>query len=205
MLPGARSVVGVLTVLTAWVPAQGPSPVDLVPVLTSTPFAAPPGTRVTHSVTVSGTGTGTVRGVRMTFTTTVGLDGVTATLNRGTCPVATAQTVVCELGDVDFPAEGVTVTVTGTVRADTPPGTLVQNLVTLTPAEPDADPGDDTVSNAYLVAGASAAAPRLSPSATGRPAPRPATRMPAAAAAGLAGAAAVLVVAAILLWRRRRR
>ncbi len=93
-------------------------------------------------VTLSGTGNGTVADVRVTFTTTVGLDGVTASASRGACQVVTALTVVCQLGDVSFPGEGAapTVTVTGTLHPGTAPGTLVQNLVTVTSAAPDADP-----------------------------------------------------------------
>src|SRR5260370_26845228 len=79
--------------------AGSPSPVvNVVPVLTSTPFGASPGQPVTHTVTLSGTGV--VPAVRVTFTTTVGLDGVRAAASSGGCTVVTAPTVVCELGDV---------------------------------------------------------------------------------------------------------
>jgi hypothetical protein len=206
MLPCAVPVVGVLTALAGLAPALAPSsPVDVVPVLTSTPFAAAPGRPVSHTVTLSGTGTGVVPGIKVTFTTTVGLDGVTASASRGACPVVTALTVVCELGDVTFPGDGaaVTVTVTGTVQPGTASGTLVQNLVTVTPATPDADPTDNAVSNAYLVAGASTAAVRPSTVVPiGAPPARPANRMPVVAAAlGLVA----LTAGAVLLWRRRRR
>src|SRR5438477_12899722 len=93
------SVVVALVSLVRLVPAA-PPPVDVVPVLTSTPFAAAPGRPVSHTVTLSGTGTGVVTGVTVTFTTTVALDGATATASRGTCPVVTARKVVCDLGDV---------------------------------------------------------------------------------------------------------
>ena len=65
MLPRAAPVVGVLVALAGWAPAVAPSPpADVVPVLTSTPFAAAPGRPVSHTVTLSGTGTGVVPGVR---------------------------------------------------------------------------------------------------------------------------------------------
>jgi hypothetical protein len=196
-------IVGVVTALAGWLPTVVPSSaVDVVPVLTSTPFAAAPGRAVSHTVTLSGTGTGTVPGVRVTFTTTVALDGVTASPSRGTCPVVTALTVVCELGDVTVPMAGPApaVTVTGTVRPGTPPGTLVQNLVTVTSSVPDADPNNNGASNAYLVAGAATASPR--PTTAAGTAARPAGRVPLAVAAlALAG----LMAGAILLWRRRRR
>jgi len=199
----AVQVVGALTALVGWMPVVAPSSsVDVVPVLTSVPFAAAPGRPVSHTVTLSGTGTGLVPAIKVTFTTTVGLDGVAATTSRGACPVVTALTVVCELGDLTFPGDGATVTVTGTVRPGAAPGTLVQNLVTVTPLAPDADPGNDAVSNAYLVPGASTAATHPASPPARTPAPRPASRLPLVAAAlGLAALAA----AALLLWRRRRR
>jgi LPXTG-motif cell wall-anchored protein len=199
----SRPVVGVLTALAGWAPIGAPpSPVDVVPVLTSTPFAAAPGRPVSHTVTLSGTGTGVVPGVKVTFTTTVGIDGVTASASRGACPVVTALTVVCELGDVTFPGDGaaVTVTVTGTVHPGTAPGTLVQNLVTV--SAPDADPGDNAVSNAYLVAGASTAATRPATAAARPPAKGTGGRTPLVAVA--VGVAALAAGAVLLWWRRRR-
>jgi uncharacterized protein DUF11 len=189
---GAIVVVGVLGIVSA-VPPQ----VDVVPALTSTPFGAAPGRPVSHTITLSGTGTGVVPGVTVTLAMTVGLDGPTATASRGSCPVVTAQKVVCELGDLTYPDAPVKVTVTGTVHPGTPAGTLVQNLVTVT--APDADRGNNAVSNAYLVAGPSTG-PTMVPVG---PRPRgPTNRVPVAAAgAGLA----VLGAAALLLWVLRIR
>jgi len=186
------SLVGVVGLVPA-----APSAVDVVPVLTSTPFAAAPGRPVSHAITLSGTGSGVVPGVTVTFTTTVGLDGATATASRGRCPTVTAQKVVCELGDVTFPGEAVTVTVTGTVHPGTAPGTLVQNLVAVTAS--DADPGDNAASNAYLVAGPSTSASTV-PASAPRPPRKPASRLPIVAAA-----VAVLAGGALLLLRIRRR
>jgi len=203
MLPCAVPVVAALSALAGWVPTVAPSAaVDVVPVLTSTPFAAAPGRPVSHTVTLSGTGTGVVPGVRVTFTTTVGLDGVAASASRGACPVVTARTVVCELGDVTFPGDGtaVTVTVTGTVHPGEVSGTLVQNLVSVTSSVPDADPTDNTVSNAYLTAGASAATVRPSVAADAPARGRTGRISVVVAALGLAGLAV-----GILLRRRRRR
>jgi hypothetical protein len=176
---------------------------DLVPVLTSTPFGAVGGQPVTHTVTVGGTGTGSLTAVQVTFTTTVDLDGVTATTSQGACLVVSPRRVVCDLGTVNLPATDPAlpkVTVAGAVQRGTVPGTLVQNLASVT-AEADADRSDNEVSNAYLVPGA--AAPTPESSASGRP--------PARAGPGLgpalvgASVAAVLAVAGLYLLRRRRR
>src|SRR5689334_6158501 len=140
-----------------------PSPsVDAVPVLTSSPFGAAPGQPVTHTITLSdpgaaaGAGAAALTSVRITFTTTVGLDGVRASASSGSCPIVTALTVVCELGNVDLSrADAATpnVTITGIVHAGTAPGTLVQNLVNFTSGVPDADPSNHVANNAYLVPG----------------------------------------------------
>jgi hypothetical protein len=190
--------------------------VDAVPVLTSTPFAAAPGQPVTHTVALSGTGTGTLAAVRLTFTTTVGLDSVVATPSTGTCPIVTALTVVCDLGDQAFPNDAAPkVTITGTVHPGTSPGTLVQNLVTLTAGGPDADPSNNVVSNAYLVggaggapAGAAASPPGLAPTPSGRAAVKPGGARVAAPLAGLLALGAVAAAAVVTAWRlllRRRR
>jgi hypothetical protein len=206
MRRAAASIVSILATSGLGFAPAGPSaPVDVVPVLTSTPFAAAPGRAVAHTVTLSGTGSGTVPGVRVTFTTTVALDGATASPSRGTCPVVTALTVVCELGDVTFTGDDPVpaVRVTGTVHPGTPPGTLVQNLVTVAPSVPDADPANNSVSNAYLVAGmATAPVVSASPAAVTRRGTRPpwALAVMVLAALVLAG----LLAGAVLLLRTRR-
>ena len=168
MLRAVASIVSILATSGPGLAPAGPSaPVDVVPVLTSTPFAAAPGRAVTHTVTLSGTGSGAVPGVRVTFT-----------------------------GDDPVPA----VRVTGTVHPGTPPGTLVQNLVTVTPSVPDADPANNSVSNAYLVAGtASAPVMTASPAARTRRAARPPWAV-AVAVLVLAG----LLAGTVLLLRTRR-
>jgi hypothetical protein len=187
-----------------------PAGTDLMPVLTSTPFGAVAGQPVTHTIALSGAGTGTMTAVRVTFTTTVGLDGVRASASQGSCPTVTAVKVVCERGDVGFPGTGAaapTVTVTGAVDRTATPGALVQNLVEVTSTTPDADAANNAVTNAYLIPGGSTA-----PQSTGGPvSARPAASRSAApvllgtgalglAALGLGGLAVVL-----LLVRRRRR
>jgi MYXO-CTERM domain-containing protein len=187
------------------------SAVDVAPVLASTPFASPPGQRVTHTITLSPTGAGALTAVRVTFTTTVDLDGVTANPSIGSCPIVTALTVVCELGDVDFAAAGATapvVTVAGTVHPGAAPGTLVQNLVNVTSGTPDGDPTNNVASNAYLVAGGS-------PAPTDTPSSRPAAARPVSGKAASSGvnpvpvialvALAGLAAAALVAVRRRRR
>jgi hypothetical protein len=180
--------------------------------LTSAPFAAAPGRLVKHTITLSATGTGSVTAVRVTFTTTVGLDGVKASASPGGCPTVTALTVVCDLGNLDFSAADAaapTVTITGTVHSGTAPGTLVQNLVDVTSQRRGADPTNHAVSNAYLVAGASAApvgASTSGPSVASRPSGR-AARTPPKPAPVLVALLAFGVVAAaslIIAWRRRR-
>ncbi|GIG76674.1 hypothetical protein Pfl04_50780 [Planosporangium flavigriseum] len=193
--------------------AAGPVP-DVAPVLTSTPFAAPPGQRVTHTITVSGTGAGTLAAVRVTFTTTIDLDGVTANTTVGSCPIVTPLTIVCELGNLDFsgasPSDAAAtpkVTIAGTVHAAAAPGTLVQNLVNVTSATPDGVPANNVASNAYLVPGGSAAPV----GASAGPSAQPRSSSDRAAARGVSPltAVAVLALAAlavgvfVVIWRRR--
>jgi hypothetical protein len=144
----------------------------------------------------------------VTFTTTVGLDGVTAAANQGGCPVVTAVRVVCDLGDVNLSpgAAAPTVTIAGTVHPATVPGTLVQNVVSISSAGRDGDPAKDVVSNAYLVAAPDASRVPASTSGANPPSgqsPHRAqvNRLPAV------GAVLVLVgltVSGVLVRRRRR-
>jgi len=177
-------------------PARAPAPVA-VPVLTSTPFAAAPGQRVTHTIGLSGSAAGTVAAVRVTFTTTVDLDGVAVTAKPGTCPVVTPRRVVCDLGDLDFAnpdAPAPTVTVTGTVHPGQSPGTLVQNLVTVTSGTTD-----NVVSNAYLVPGSTVPSP-----AAPAPAAGPRGRTPSGPVILLVALGAVLLAGlGVTAWRRR--
>ncbi|HEV7899024.1 MAG TPA: hypothetical protein VGP31_14410 [Planosporangium sp.] len=205
-------MVGLSAVLagSAASPTAAASALDVVPVLTSTPFASPPGQAVTHTITLSGTGTGTATAVRVTFTTTVELDSVTASASPGTCPVVTALTVVCDLGNVDFtdanpPAPKVTIA--GIVHAGASRGTLVQNLANVTLGAPDAGAINNVVSNAYLVSGTSAAPlppPASAPALSAPPSDRAGRRLikaaPVVAVVGLGLVTAALVVR----WRRRR-
>ena len=201
------SMVGVVAALAGPVVAGSPSPVvNVVPVLTSTPFGAAPGQSVTHTVALSGNGV--VTAVRVTFTTTVGLDDVTATASPGGCPHVTALRVVCEFGDVNFlsTTAAPTMTVTGTVHPGTVPGTLVQNLVSVTWAGGAVGQTNDVVSNAYLVA-------VFGPSSALDPSPAAATRVtspPPGHANPLLALGAVLALgclgmAALIFGRQRRR
>ncbi|WP_346116085.1 hypothetical protein [Micromonospora coerulea] len=176
-------------------------PVDAAPVLTSTPFGALPGQRVTHTITISGAAT--LTGARITFTTTADLDGVTAQAEPGWCDVA-VRTVVCDLGDVRLAGASAAprVTITGRVRPGAAPGTLVRNLVSLTSAQlPAADPL--LASNAYLLPGSTTPAtdpPQEAAAATTDPAPGRSARTPIALAV-LVGA---LAAGAVLTRRRLR-
>jgi LPXTG-motif cell wall-anchored protein len=193
--------------------ATATAALDLAPVLTSTPFAAAPGQQVTHTLTLSAAGTGALSSVRVTFTTTVNLDGVTANASAGSCPIVTPLTIVCELGDLNFPdtgAESPKVTITGTVRPGTAAGTVIQNLVNVTSGTPDSVPADNVASNAYLIGGAGAT-PSGEPAGSAAPARRTSgeatrggDRAPVIALLGLAALAA-LAAAALILVRRRRR
>jgi hypothetical protein len=211
LLSRAVRIVSVVAVALAG-PVFAPTPsgvVDLVPVLTSTPFGAAGGQLVTHTILVTGTATGSLTAVRLTFTTTVGLDGVAASASRGRCTIANALTVVCDLGTLDFPTADTPppkVTITGTVQPATARGTLVQNLVNITSEAPDADASNNATSNAYLIPGlsSSSSAPNAAQSSGGA-APRPGYPVPVTA---VAVAAAVLVLGALsslILLRRRRR
>ncbi|MEV0723756.1 hypothetical protein AB0I37_13355 [Micromonospora purpureochromogenes] len=187
--------------MAAAVPTPTPS-VDAAPVLTSTPFGALPGQQVTHTVTISGSGTLTT--TRVTFTTTVDLDGVTARAEPGRC-AASPRTVVCDLGDLRLGPAGTAprITITGRVRPGAPPGTVVRNRVGVTSVETTAT-GARTTSNAYLLPGSTATPtdppPRSTAMASEVP-PGRSMRVPAVAAV-VAGAAAM---AALLARRRLRR
>jgi hypothetical protein len=214
-LSRAVSVVGVAVALAGPVVAQEPAAqeprapaggVDLVPVLTSAPFGATGGQPVRHTILVSATGTGNVTGVRVTFTTTVGLDGAAATTTHGRCSVADDLTVVCELGVVDLPTADTapsTVTISGTVTPKAVPGTLVQNLVTVASAPPDADASNNAASNAYLIPGPSDGAtsrPSVASSSGGNAARRPGYLLPVTAGLVVLG-----VLAGVIVFRRRHR
>ncbi|WP_426507410.1 hypothetical protein ACPPVO_54490 [Dactylosporangium sp. McL0621] len=205
LLSRAVPLVSVAVALAGQVVALAPSGgVDVVPVLTSAPFGAVDGQLVTHTILVSGTGTGNLTGVRLTFSTTVGLDGVAASASQGACSIVDALTVVCELGVVDFPnadAAPPRVMITGTVKPGTARGALVRNLVNVTSEPPDADVSNNAASNAYLIPGSNGS-PTSRPSAArssdsvGR---RPGYLVPVAAAVLVLGALATLI-----LLRRRR-
>jgi hypothetical protein len=197
--------VGVAVALAGPVAPQAPAGGgDLVPALTSTPFGAVGGQSVTHTILVSGTGAGTVPGVRVTFTTTVGLDGAVANTTQGRCSVVDALTVVCELGAVDVATAGAapTVTISGTVAPGAVRGTLVQNLIKVTSEPADSDVSNNAASNAYLI-------PGLSDAPTGRPAVAPASggtaRGPRYLLLVAAGVLVFGVLAGVVMLRRRRR
>ena len=202
ILSRAVSLVAVAAALAGPVAAPAPGGVDLVPVLTSTPFGATGGQSVTHTIVVSGTGTGSVTGVRVTFTLTVGLVGAVAQTSQGNCSVVNELTVVCDLGAVTFPAADSAlpkVTISGTVKAGSVAGTLVQNLVKLASAGPDADLSNNVTSNAYLTPGRRDA-PK--PVATHAAAP---VQPPGYLVPVIAGVLVVGVLASVMLIRRRRR
>ncbi|WP_319460257.1 hypothetical protein [Micromonospora sp. RTP1Z1] len=201
----AAPMVGLMAAAAAATPTPTPAPpVDAAPVLTSTPFGALPGQRVTHVVTISGNGT--LTNARVTFTTTADLDGVTARAEPGQC-TASPRTVVCELGDLRLGTAGSVprITITGRVRPGVPPGTVVRNRVSLTSVESTAT-GAQLASNAYLLPGSTATPtdPPLESTAVateGTPRGR-SMRVPAVAAMVVAGAVAV---GALLTRRRLRR
>jgi hypothetical protein len=206
LLSRAVSLVGVAVVLSGPVAAHAaPGGVDLVPVLTSAPFGAVGGQPVTHTIVVSGTGTGNVTGVRVTFTTTVGLDRVVASPSQGRCSMADDRTVVCDLGVVGFPTADTAppkVTISGTVKPGSVRGALVQNLVTVASEPADADVSNNAASNAYLIPGPSDG-PTVGPVAA--PSPGDTARTPGYLAPVIAGVLAFGALAGVVLLRRRRR
>jgi hypothetical protein len=201
----AVSLVGVAIALAGPVVAQAPAgDVDLVPVLTSAPFGAVGGQSVSHTILVSGTGTGNVTGLRVTFTTTVGLDGAVAGTTRGRCSIVDKLTVVCELGVVEFATADTAppkVTINGTVAPGSVAGTLVQNLVKVASEPPDSDVSNNAASNAYLT-------PGLHGGPTGRPAVATSSggtaRRPGYLAPVAAGVLVFGVLAGVILLRRHR-
>ena len=195
----AAGLIGVVVALHA--PRAG---VDLVPELTSAPFGATGGQSVTHTIRLSGTGSGNVTGVRVTFTTTVGLDGAVASSTQGHCAVADARTVVCDLGAVTLPASGTsppTVTIRGTLPPGTARGTLVQNQVTVAATPLDADASNNQASNAYLIPGLSDG-PSSPPAAE---APTAASSTPGYLIPVAVGVLAIAALAGAILLRRRGR
>ncbi|MFU8875375.1 hypothetical protein [Micromonospora sp. SL4-19] len=176
---------------------------DATPVLTSTPFGALPGQRVTHTVTIAGTAA--LAAARITFTTTADLEAVTARAEPGWCGV-TAREVVCDLGDVRLAtgSPAPRVTITGKVRSDAAPGAVVRNLVSLTSEELPEDEAQ-IASNAYLVPGSTPTPidppPGPEAAAAANPTPARSMRGPTAVALVAAGVAA----AGVLLTRRRLR
>jgi hypothetical protein len=221
LLSRAVSLVGVAVALAGPVVAQAPpGSVDLVPMLTSAPFGAVGGQSVTHTILISSNGTagngsagastagaaiGSVTGVRVTFTTTVGLDGIVANTSQGHCAVVDQRTVTCDLGVVDFPTADAAppkITISGTVTPGSVRGTLVQNLVKVTSETSDSDLSNNVASNAYLIPGPSdspASRPTVARSSRGT-ARRSGYLVPAAAGVLVLGA----LVSVILLRRRRR-
>ncbi|MGN9777635.1 hypothetical protein ACTMS0_17990 [Micromonospora sp. H33] len=199
----AGSLVGMMAAATGAVLVPTPSPaVDAIPVLTSTPFGALPGQQVTHTITVSGHGT--VTAARVTFTTTVDLDGVTASTKPGRCTVS-ARSVVCDLGHLrlDAGSPSPRITITGSVRPGAPPGTLIRNRVTVTSAQSSST---EVTSNAYLLPGSTATPTdqpqqELHPAATRAQSPGRWMGTPVVAAMVVAG----VVTVGLLLTRRRLR
>jgi hypothetical protein len=201
LLSRAAGLVGVAAALAGPVAAPAPGGVDLVPVLTSTPFGATGGQPVTHTIQVSGTGSGSVTGVRVTFTTTVGLVGAAARTSQGRCSVVNDVTVVCDLGIVAFPTADSappTVTISGTVKPGSVAGTLVENLVKVASGAPDADVSNNVASNAYLTPGLRDR-PAVTPSSAA-PERRPRYLVPV-----IAGVLVLGVLASVILYRRRTR
>jgi Domain of unknown function DUF11 len=205
LLSRGLSVIGALVAFAGAAPAQAPAGgVDLVPALTSAPFGAVGGQAVTHTILVSGGGTGTAAGVRVTFTTTTGLDGAAASATQGRCSVTDKLTVVCELGTVDFPAADTAppkVTITGTVTPGSVPGTLVQNLVTVAAEPADTNVSNNSTSNAYLIPGPSGAVTSRPPATSSSGGT---TRGPRYLAPVAAGVLVFGVLAGVLVLRRRR-
>jgi hypothetical protein len=199
LLSRAAGLVGVAAVLAGPVAAPAPGGVDLVPVLTSTPFGATGGQAVTHTIQVSGTGTGNVASVKVTFTTTVGLVGAAARPSQGQCSVVNDVTVACDLGAVAFATAGSaapTVTISGTVKAGSVAGTLVENLVKVAAA--DADASNNVASNAYLT-------PGLINHPAAAPSPAAQRKRPGYLAPVIVGVLALAVLTSIILFRRRTR
>jgi hypothetical protein len=183
--------------------APSPAPgVGVVPVLTSTPFGAGPGQPVSHTITLSGRVAGSVA-LRVTFRTTIGLDGLAATTTQGRCQVTDPRTVACDLRlpAADMPATKIVVS--GTVAPDTPAGALVQNWVSSHLTEGGSGAADGVASNAYLIP--TGAPPRSATTAT-----RPVARHTGTGTAPIAVVAAVLIgltvaLTSLILVRRSRR
>ncbi|MFR9775434.1 hypothetical protein ACL02O_05180 [Micromonospora sp. MS34] len=196
--PLAASMVGLTAAAVLGAPTPA-GPVDATPVLTTTPFAALPGQRVTHTVTISGTATLTAG--RIIFTTTAELDDVTVRADPGRCAV-TDRTVTCDLGTVRLAAGAAppSVTITGRIRSVGAPGSVVRNRVILTAAEFASDDAQ-VASNAYQLPGAAPTSPQASlGSAVADPPQRRSTTTATLALLMAAG----LAVGVVLVARRRR-
>ncbi|MEU3457785.1 hypothetical protein ABZ671_29970 [Micromonospora sp. NPDC006766] len=203
----APPVVGLMAAVATVAPTPTPTPspaINFAPVLTSTPFGALPGQRVTHTVTIAGTGPLTA--ARVTFTTTADLDEVIAQAEPGGCTTS-PRTVVCDLGDLSLGTtpQAPRITISGRVRPGAAPGAVVRNRATVTSVE-SATAGAPVASNAYVLPGPTPPPtdpPLESPAeATGVPPQSRPARAPAVVAVVVVAAVAA---GALLLSRRRRR
>ena len=114
---------------------------DLLAVTNSAPTSVLGGQTFAYTMTVSNPGgAGTATGVALSDPLPAGLSIVSATTSSGTCTLS-GSTVTCSLGQL---VEGGSVTVSITVTAPTSGSGVLSNTVTVSAAERDPDPADNT-------------------------------------------------------------
>jgi uncharacterized repeat protein (TIGR01451 family) len=120
---------------------QVPPPPDIVVTKTDSPDPVNAGQNVTYTVTVTNNGPGSTTNVTLTDTLPANTSFVSATPSQGNCPAPVGNTLTCNLGTL---AQSASATVTIVV---TPSGAAVPsitNTVSVTAAEGDANPANNT-------------------------------------------------------------
>ncbi|WP_018348173.1 DUF11 domain-containing protein [Longispora albida] len=149
----AAALLGVLALTGLPAAAHAADGPNVTADLTSTPFNASPGDKVTHQVVVRNTGSAGAADSTMRFTTTLPMTGVEAKSTQGTCRTVRPDQVECTLGSVQqAPAEPTVITISGTLDTKRPPGGLVRNTATVTTSTQETVPDDNTSINGYLIA-----------------------------------------------------
>ncbi len=127
---------------TTSTPVGPAADLSLAKTLDTDPVVA--GSPVRYTLTASNAGPQTATGVVVRDRLPAGVSDVTASAPGADCAVASGV-VTCTLADI-ADGDSAAITVTGTVPADTAPGTGLANTASVTGTLPDPDPSNDTAS-----------------------------------------------------------